>query len=110
MFEDKKITDISFEQRVVPLDITVLKTTGEQLRKDIANAVRDTTSIVFNPNNVPNQLVMTQEQYDDLNPDFEVLYEANDRIYLTPYNAMEVKVKQPVITRSQVFKKEKKEK
>lgn len=106
--EEKKITDISFNQRIVPIDITPLRETGDELRKAINNAVYDMTSTVFNPNNVPNQIIMTQEQYDDLNPDMDVLYESNDRIYVTPTNAMEVVVKKPTITRSDVFKKDKK--
>lgn len=75
------------------IDITDLKETGEALKQAIFNAVKDTQGILLAP--LPNVLLMTKAQYDDLDPNPEMVkaYKSKDRIYVTPLNAMDIVVK-----------------
>jgi len=75
------------------IDITPLKETGQALKQAIFNAVKDTQGVILAP--LPNVLIMTKAQYDELDPDPEMqkAYKSKDRIYITPLNAMDVVVK-----------------
>jgi hypothetical protein len=77
------------------LDITSLPSShlGLQLRKDILNGVRDTQGIIMSP--LPNILLMTKPQFDDLvtDPAMEHMYQSTDYMYFTELNVMEVRVK-----------------
>ena len=75
------------------LDITDLKEHGLALHEAICNAVKDTQSIVIRQ--LPNILLMTLAQYQELDPlgDMNGAANAKQRIYMTPLNAMDVVVK-----------------
>ena len=75
------------------LDITDQKETGIQLRQVIIEAVRSTQGIVLAP--LPNILLMTQKQYDSLLKQQNMIekYQSTERMYVTPYNVMEVRIK-----------------
>lgn len=87
------------------LDISSLPETvkGEALRLAIFNAVKDTQSVVVQQ--LPNELVMTKAQFDNLNPygdmryfgtDDEINpYKPKDYVWVTPMNAMDIVVKDP---------------
>jgi len=76
------------------LDITDAKETGLMLKQAILSAVKDTQRIILAP--LPDQLLMTKDQYDMLqdDPDMQKMYQSDNLLYITPLNAMEVKVKQ----------------
>ncbi len=83
------------------LDVSMLKERGEALKEAIYNAVKDTQSLIAKP--LPNVLIMTKEQFDDLFalelaemiiPDGEVdHYKPKDHLWLTPMNIMDIVVK-----------------
>jgi predicted RNA-binding protein len=75
------------------LDITNAKVKGEELKKEIEYAVKQTQSVVIRE--LPNQILMTQEQYDDLKPGFSMQEFAGQEYYLyrTKLNIMEIEVK-----------------
>jgi hypothetical protein len=67
---------------------------GDELKKKILEMVAATQSpLLVMP--LPNILIMTPEQYDDQQTDPDMLgdYEhADQRVYITPLNAMDVRV------------------
>lgn len=76
-----------------PLDITNWKQKGAELNTAIINEIKGMSeSIVFT--NLPSKLQMTQQQYDDLMALGKLpnMYHQEDRMYVTPYNVMEVRV------------------
>lgn len=76
-----------------PLDITNWKQKGVELNTAIINEIKGMSeSIVFT--NLPSKLQMTQQQYDDLMALGKLpnMYHQEDRMYVTPYNVMEVRV------------------
>lgn len=75
------------------LDITDFKEKGTALKKAIVEAVKGTQSVVIRE--LPNQIVMTQKQYDELKPGFNVQEFSGQEYYMyqTPYNVMEIEVK-----------------
>lgn len=75
------------------LDIRDWKQTGEALKTEIGNAVKATQSIIIQP--LPNKLVMTRTQYEDLeqDPEMRSFQGSVERIFITPHNAMDVIVK-----------------
>lgn len=75
------------------LDITDLRETGPELRKKIVEAVRDTQSVIITT--LPNVLLMTVAQYQDLDPygDMVGAYNSQQRLYKTEYNVMDIVVK-----------------
>lgn len=76
------------------LDITPLKETGLALKQAILNAVKDTQSaVLLTP--LPNKLVMTAKQFAELDPlgGMQMAYQSEERIYMTPLNAMDVVIK-----------------
>lgn len=82
------------------LDITAWKEKKQALAKAIDDAVRDTQSIVVRA--YPDRILMTKEQYADLSKSNTILefYDEYGEImqdaflYRTPYNIMEVEVKE----------------
>jgi hypothetical protein len=72
------------------IDIREWKMTGDDLKKEIVNAVRDTQRYVIQT--LPNKLVMTPAQYDDLqhDPEMHGFYKEQQRVYVTTENAMDV--------------------
>jgi len=77
------------------LDITASKHREiTPLKQEIYNAVKDTQRVIIRE--LPNQLLMTREQFDLLQeePEFQRMYESKDFLYYTPMNVMEVRVKQ----------------
>jgi hypothetical protein len=74
------------------LDITDFKEMGAELRKVIVEAVRSTQSVVITT--LPNIIKMTQKQYDSLleQQNMVEMYQSTERMYVTPYNVMEVQV------------------
>ena len=76
-----------------PLDITGINKTGEELRQAILDGVKDTQGALMME--LPDQLIMTREQFNELQPDPELqqMYQSKDFLYHTPLNAMEVWVK-----------------
>jgi hypothetical protein len=73
------------------LDITDLKEHGPALHTAIVNAVKDTQGTILAP--LPDVLVMTALQYKELDAGMMQAYQSDDRIYMTPLNAMNVRVK-----------------
>lgn len=75
------------------LDITPWKQKGWELKVEIENAVASTQSIIIQP--LPNILIMTKAQYDDLQHDPEMIgaYQSTQHLYLTPHNVMDVVIK-----------------
>lgn len=75
------------------LDITDFKEQGVELAKAIENAVKDTQRVVIRE--LPNELLMTQAQFDDLQKvtgTFES-YIPDYYMFKTKLNVMEVRVK-----------------
>lgn len=80
------------ERGVRLLDITDCKLKGADLRKEIADRVKDTQRVLITT--LPDTLLLTQEQYDILEHDPEMVggYGSNSRVYITPYNAMDLQI------------------
>lgn len=75
------------------LDVTDRKEKGIGLHNIIVKeAKRASQSSLSIP--IPNVLLLTQKQYDDLNnlSKLENMYHSEDKLYVTPYNVMEVRV------------------
>ncbi len=74
------------------LDIRHLTETGDELKKKILVMIDDTQSpLLITP--LPNLLVMTGRQYDQMQTDPDMLGRYSEsRIYVTPLNAMDVRV------------------
>jgi hypothetical protein len=77
------------------IDITPLTQTGMELQQAIFDAVKDTQGAIMTP--LPNVLVMSAEQFQDQDPlgGMIMAYKSKDRVYITPYNAMDIVVKDP---------------
>ena len=75
------------------LDIRDWKQKGAELVKEINEAVADTQKIIIRP--LPHTLVMTGAQYDMLQDDPEMRgwHGSQQRVYVTPLNAMDVVIK-----------------
>lgn len=76
------------------LDITDWKETGEELKRMITVAVKDTQRLILKP--LPDIMLITKAQFDYFvtDPDIIQMYETTDLLYSTPYNVMEIRVKQ----------------
>ena len=75
------------------LDITSFKEKGEELKTAINNAVKDTQRVIIRA--LPDKILMTSTQYEDLSPSF-IASGYGDRpfqLYRTPLNIMEIEVK-----------------
>lgn len=76
-----------------PLDITNYKQKGVELKNAIDNEIKSIakSKILID---LPSKLQMTQDQFDDLNRlnHLPTMYHSEDRMYVTQYNAMEVRV------------------
>lgn len=75
------------------LDITPLKEKGDELKKMIIEGVKDTQRIIIQE--LPSELLMTKEQFNDLQSDpmMQNMFQSNEYLYQTPLNVMEVVVK-----------------
>ena len=75
------------------LDITSWKLHGQELSDRIIKEVKSfAKSKLLVP--IPDILMMTQDQYDDLNRQngmYDVFY-TEDKMYRTPYNVMEIRI------------------
>lgn len=76
------------------LDISDWKQKGEELVKEINEAVKDTQKVIIRP--LPHTIVMTGTQYDMLqnDPEMRGWHGAQQRVYITKLNAMDVVIKQ----------------
>jgi len=76
-----------------PIDISGITKTGDELKQEILNAVKDTQGVLMME--LPDQLIMTKEQFEELqpDPDMQQMYESKDFLFYTPLNVMEVWVK-----------------
>lgn len=75
------------------LDITDRKEKGQELHNIIVlEAKRASESKLYIP--IPNLLLMSADQYDDLNnlSGLQEMYHSDEKMYVTPYNVMEVRV------------------
>lgn len=76
-----------------PLDITSWKQKGEELNNAIQREIKGMaeSKITFD---LPSKLQLTQAQHDDLMnlSHLPNMYHQEDRMYITPYNVMEVRV------------------
>lgn len=72
------------------IDIRDWRQTGQELKTAIWQAVKDTQLFVVRP--LPNELVMTGDQYDMLqdDPEMQGMWQSQQRVYVTPDNAMDV--------------------
>lgn len=76
-----------------PLDITTWRQTGQELHEAIVKECKGLSeSLVFTP--LPSKIEMNQAQYDDLMKlgNLPNMYHSESRMYITPYNVMEVRV------------------
>lgn len=76
-----------------PFDITTWKLKGQELADEINKHMKGLSeTTVFSP--LPSKIQMTQAQYDDLMKlgGLPNMYHTEDRMYITPYNVMEVRV------------------
>lgn len=72
------------------LDITSYKLTRPKLMEQILQDVKDTQ--IFVGRHLPDKLYMTFDQFKLLEDDFQRLGETAFRIFVTPYNVMEVHI------------------
>lgn len=85
-------------EKAYSLDIRDFKETGEKLKEAINNAVKDTQRVIVRA--MPDKLIMTPKQYDDLSTRPEFIKQQDSILdvgqefwlYRTPYNIMEVVV------------------
>ena len=76
-----------------PLDITTWKQKGAELNRAIQEEIKGLNdSLIFRP--MPSKLLMRQDQYDELCRlnHLPNMYHQEDRMFVTPYNVMEVRV------------------
>lgn len=75
------------------LDITSYKEKGQELHDRIVKVVKSyaKSKLIIE---LPNKLVMTQKQYDDLSllSGMYDVYYTEDKMYQTPYSVMEIRV------------------
>jgi hypothetical protein len=76
-----------------PLDITNWRQKGAELNTRITNEIKGMSESKI-ITTLPSKLQMTQQQYDDLMALGKLpnMYHQEDRMYVTPYNVMEVRV------------------
>lgn len=76
------------------LDITKWSQTGNELKRGIVDAVKDTQQPILTE--LPGEILMTHDQFDMLvtDPQAKGMYDSKDFVYMTPLNSMEVRVKQ----------------
>lgn len=81
------------------IDIRDWKEKGEELKTAITNAVKETQSVIIRA--LPDKLIMTEDQYNDLSgaPEMLPMHDANGKstqqffLYRTEHNVMEIEVK-----------------
>jgi hypothetical protein len=76
------------------LNITDCKLKGDALRQEIVDRVKATQSVIIQT--LPDMLVLTKEQYQELEDDSEMLpmYASKSGVYMTSENVMEVSIKE----------------
>lgn len=73
------------------IDITDCKLKGAALKQEIIDRVKATQSVIIQT--LPNVLILTKEQYKDLEHDPEMYGAEKSRVYITPYNAMDLDIR-----------------
>lgn len=76
-----------------PFDITNFKQKGQELKLAIDKEIESqANSLLFTT--MPSKILMTQAQFDDLNKlnHLPTMYHTEDRMYVTKWNVMEVRV------------------
>lgn len=72
------------------MDITHYSLPEDKLKEQILEDVKKTQ--LFAGRNLPDKLFMTDEQFSLLASETQVMEGSKDRIYITPFNVMEVKI------------------
>lgn len=72
------------------LDMTDCHKTGEELKAQILQDVKDTQ--IFAGRNLPDKMIITETQFKSIEDDLERMHETEDRMYVTPMNVMEVQI------------------
>ena len=87
------------------LDITSWMEKGQDLHDRIVKVVKSyaKSKLIIE---LPNKLVMSQKQYDDLSvlSGMYDVYYTEDKMYQTPYNVMEIGVEKPKLTFEETMK------
>jgi hypothetical protein len=78
------------------LDVRVSSKLGYELAEDIVESVGHTQ--LFIQTTLPDVLLVTQKQFASLQDYTEEMAHTTDRMYITPYNVMEVKIDRDVDT------------
>jgi hypothetical protein len=78
----------------VALDVRVSNYLGGELQQQIIKSVEWTQLVI--EMTLPNQLIVTQEQFASLNNYTEEMYHTSDRMFVTPKNVMEVVISNEV--------------
>ncbi len=72
------------------LDMTAYKLSKDKLKAQIIDDVKATQ--IFAGRHLPDKLIITKPQFTLLEDDTVRMEETKERLYVTPYNVMEVKV------------------
>lgn len=72
------------------MDITESKKQGAALKEYILESVKATQTPIMRP--LPCRILMTNEQFIELDDDIESFGARKGRFYVTPYNVMEVEI------------------
>jgi hypothetical protein len=72
------------------MDMTHYKLSKEKLQDQILADVKSTQILLGR--HLPDKMYITKDQFLMLEDDMQRLQDTEDRIYVTPYNAMEVKI------------------
>lgn len=78
----------------IKLDMRVSDKQGEDLTAEITESVATTQRFILSP--LPDILIVTQKQFVSLQPYTQKMYQTEDRMYVTPLNAMEVMIDRQV--------------
>lgn len=68
------------------LDMRVSPNTGNELKEEIVHSVKRSQSTLITT--LPDRLILTQKQFVSLQDDMQNMDQTEDRLYITPYNAM----------------------
>lgn len=80
----------------ISLDMRVSDKQGSELKQEIIDSVG--RSQLFIQTTLPDRLVLTQEQFKSLQDYTEEMYHTTDRMFITPYNVMEVVIDREINT------------
>lgn len=82
------------------LDVRVSPKLGRELTEDIVESVAHTQRYV--QTTLPDVLLVTQKQFASLQDYTEEMTHTEDRMFITPYNVMEVKIDRDINTVQEV--------